>query len=106
MLLWDLLVSRICSECIKNRNDILTPVNFAFTQKRFHNEVKSIFSLILTTAYCRVILDFNSLVYDVVRRSRNITFSRAKLCRICMKPVVIFFLILVTGHTMQGFTTK
>ena len=68
------------------------PANSAFTRERFSNELKSISSLILTTAQRRVVLGFHSVVYDVVRASRNVTFSRAKLCRICLKPVLIFVL--------------
>ena len=74
----------------------LVPANFAFTRERFNNELKSISSLILTMAQRRVVLDFYSVVYYVVRANHNVTFSCAKLCCICMKPVscvLIFVLI-------------
>ena len=58
--------------------------------RSFNNGLTSISSLILTKAQHRFVLDFHSVVYDVVRASRNVTFSRAKLCRICMKSALIF----------------
>ena len=38
-------------------------------------------------------LHTNIYIYDVVRGSRNVIFLLIKLCRICMKPVVIFFFL-------------
>ena len=90
-LLWDLLETRICSDCIRNRNDILLFLLTSLLHGRsFNNGLTSISSLILTKAQHRFVLDFHSVVYDVVRASRNVTFSRAKLCRICMKSALIF----------------
>ena len=53
-------------------------VNLAFIRQRFNNEVTSTFSLILTTAYRRVILDFLSVVYYPFRTSSDVTLSRTK----------------------------
>ena len=59
------------------------------------NEITStalVYFFIDLTAQLRVILDIHSVAYDVVRASRNVKFSRAKLCRICMKPALNFSL--------------
>ena len=64
------------------------PANFAFARERFNNDLKSISSLMLTTVQRRVVLDFHSVVDDVVRASRNVT----NICRICMQPVLSFVL--------------
>ena len=61
--------------------------------------------MLFTTAYRRVVLYFHSAVYDAVRASRNVIFSHAKHCCICMEPAEFFFfflLILVIAYTIQG----
>ena len=102
-LLWDLLETRICSDCIRNRNDILLFLLTSLLHGRsFNNGLTSISFLILTKAHHRFILDFHSVVYDVVRASRNVTFSRAKLCRICMKSALIFPNFGYSVYIIQG----
>ena len=50
-------------------------IDFAFTREGSNKEVTSIFSLILTMAERHAILDFHSVVYDVVSASRNMSIS-------------------------------
>ena len=53
LLLWDhLLTKYICSECIKNKNNIWIIVVFSFTRERLNNKLKQ----------CRLSIHFNNVI--------------------------------------------